>query len=197
MVASYSSDWLSSLGNALKQTPTAECLRAAAITGNLREWTRLLTAVVVSSCEVLGWRAAARGHKLNVLPQSGQEYLGIDVMAFASDTTATWPFPLAAFELENQGERAAYSLWKVICVQAELRVVFAYRKDWDHVQELVQSLKREVVDGYSIVQRQSLGDEILLVTGSRGEGETFPNGFFKIWRLNSNTGSFERLANWG
>ena len=76
------------------------------------------------------------------------------------------------FELENQRERAAYSLWKVICVRAELRVVFAYRNDWQQVQQLVQSIKSEVIDGYSIEQRQTLDDSTLLITGSRGEGKT-------------------------
>ena len=39
-------------------------------------------------------------------------------------------FPVAIFELENCGDedRIAYSLWKLLCVKAELRVVFCYRK---------------------------------------------------------------------
>ena len=106
-------------------------------------------------------------------------------------------FPLAVFELENQRERAAYSLWKIICVRAELRVVFAYRNDWQQVQELVRSLKQEVIDGYSIEQRETLDNRTLLITGSRGEGETFPYGYFKVWRLNPNIGAFERFTNWG
>jgi hypothetical protein len=102
------------------------------------------------------------------------------------------------FELENspRDERVAYSLWKVICVRAELRVVFAYRKDWRNVLELVEALKRGVIDGYSIEQRQTLDDRTLIVTGSRGEGDTFPYGYFKIWRLNTNTGDFERYSGW-
>jgi len=31
----------------------------------------------------------------------------------------------------------------------------------------------------------------------RGEGETFPHGYFKVWRLNPNTGDFERFTGWG
>jgi len=151
------------------------------VAGALRDWTRLLTGAVVSSCEHLGWPAAAKGHKLTLLPQARQEYLGIDVMAFPPGTGESgpaWPFPLAVFELENQRERAAYSLWKVICVRAELRVVFAYRNDWRQVQELVQSLKNEVIGGYPIEQRLTLDDRTLLITGSRGEGETFPHGYY-------------------
>lgn len=194
------SSWLSAFTEAIQQHEVAEPLKEASLAGNLGEWTRLLTDVVVVSCERLGWPAAAKGHRLGLLPKPGQEYLGIDAMAFppgAGEAGPTWPFPLAVFELENQRERAAYSLWKVICVRAELRVVFAYRNDWQQVQELVRSLKREVIDGYSIKQRQTLDDRTLLITGSRGEGETFPYGYFKVWRLNPNIGAFERFTNWG
>lgn len=191
--------WLSAFTGILNSPEIAMPVRDAAASGSLRDWTRLLTAAVVESCTSLGWPTAAKGHQLEFLPQPGQEYLGMDVMAFAPrpDGGPLWPFPLAVFELENAKGREAYSLWKVICVRAELRVVFAYRPDWEQVAELVQSLKREVIDGYSIPERQSLGDGILLVTGSRGEGVTFPYGFFKIWQLNSNTGYFERVTDWG
>ena len=192
--------WLAAFTDRLQPREVAEPLREAATAGNLGEWTRLLTDAVVASCKQLGWPAAAKGHKLNLLPQPGQEYLGIDVMAFrpgTGESGPTWPFPLAVFELENQRERAVYSLWKVICVRAELRVVFAYRNDWQQVTELVQSIKREVIDGYSIEQRRTLDDRTLLITGSRGEGETFPYGYFKVWRLNPNIGAFERYTNWG
>lgn len=193
-------NWLAGFATVFATREIADPLRVAATTGNLAEWTHLLTAAVVASCRPLAWPTAAKGHRLKQLPQSRQEYLGMDVMAFPPQPevgSPIWPFPIAVFELENAKGREAYSLWKVICVRAELRVVFAYRKDWDQVQELVQALKREVIDGYSIPVRQTLGDGVLLVTGSRGEGETFPYGFFKIWRLNSNTGTFERLTNWG
>ena len=35
------------------------------------------------------------------------------------------------------------------------------------------------------------------VIGSRGEGDTFPYGYFKVWRLNPNIGAFERFTKWG
>lgn len=192
--------WLAAFTDQLQAREVAEPLKAASLDARLGEWTRLLTGVVVASCEQLGWPAAAKGHRLELLPQPQQEYLGIDVMAFppgTGESGPTWPFPLAVFELENQPGRAAYSLWKVICVRAELRVVFAYRNDWDQVKELVRALKREVIDGYSIEQRQTLDDRTLVITGSRGEGETFPYGYFKVWRLNPNTGGFERFTGWG
>jgi hypothetical protein len=192
--------WLSSVSDVLQSRETAKPLREVATAGNLGEWTRLLTTVVFTSCKQLGWPAAAKGHRLNLLPQAQQEYLGIDVMAFPPGTGESgpmWPFPLAVFELENQPGRAAYSLWKVMCVRAELRVVFAYRNDWDQVKELIRSLKHDVIEGFTIEERMRLDDRILVVTGSRGEGETFPYGYFKVWRLNQNIGDFERLSGWG
>ncbi len=192
--------WVGRLMDGLQPRNISEPLKEASLGGNLGEWTRLLTDAVVATCADLGWPTAAKGHRLGLLPQAQQEYLGIDVMAFppgTGESGPTWPFPLAVFELENQRDRAAYSLWKVICVRTELRVVFAYRNDWQQVQQLVRSLKREVIDGYTIEQRQTLDDRTLLITGSRGEGETFPYGYFKVWRLNPNIGAFERFTNWG
>lgn len=186
--------------SALNAREMAEALRAAAATGSLADWTRLLTAAVVRSCDALGWSPAAKGHRSTRLPQAGQEYLGIDVMAFgpAGEANAPrWPLPLAAFELENQKERAGYSLWKVICVRASLRVVFAYRNDWVQVRELVRELAADVLGGLSVSDRLAIGGDLLIVTGSRGEGETFPYGFFKIWRYNTNTASFEKYPGWG
>lgn len=192
--------WAPAFMEALQAREVGEALRSAATAGNMAEWTRLLTGVVVKSCDMVGWPAAARGHRLALLPQAGQEYLGIDVMAFApasGDPGPRWPLPLAAFELENQKERAGYSLWKVICVRTSLRVVFAYRDTWEQVRELVGTLRDEVVRGLTVEERQALGGELLLVTGSRGEGETFPYGYFKLWRLNANTADFEKFPGWG
>jgi hypothetical protein len=39
----------------------------------------------------------------------------------------------------------------------------------------------------------ALTGETSLIIGSRGEAETFPYGYFKIWTLNANTGRFDRV----
>jgi len=38
----------------------------------------------------------------------------------------------------------------------------------------------------------ALGGETVVVLGSRGEGETFPWGYFKFWSLDPNLGRFEK-----
>lgn len=198
--ASHSHEWSTAFRAALNARDSGEALRGAAASGNLADWTRLLTATVVRSCDALGWSPAAKGHRSTRLPQAGQEYLGIDVMAFAPQgvaTAARWPLPLAVFELENLKERAGYSLWKVICVRASLRVVFAYRNDWEQVRELVRELRDQVIAGFSAAESAAMGGDLLLVTGSRGEGETFPYGYFKVWRFNPNTAGFEKFPGWG
>jgi hypothetical protein len=80
--------WADTFMATLQQYENAGPLKEAALAEKLGDWTRQLTAVVVQSCQRLGWRAAARGFALNQLPQAGQEYLGIDVMAFESSETA-------------------------------------------------------------------------------------------------------------
>ena len=192
--------WQDSFLEVVQESATAALLKNASLERNLSDWTTHSTTAVVESCRAIGWQAAGRGHRLDVLPQAGQEYLAIDVMAFANGDEATsnparWPLPVAVFELENspKDERVAYSLWKVLCVQADLRLVLAYRDDWDQARELIGALSTDVVGGFTPHQRAELRGQTAVVTGSRGQGETFPYGYFKFWRLDANLGRFERL----
>jgi hypothetical protein len=189
-------DWKTAFGECVERPAVAESLKAAALRPDLRAWTRDLTTAVVQSCTALGWRAAGRGNRLDLLPQPGQEYLGIDVMAFPGRPEAgRWPFPVAAFELENhpKDDRVAYALWKVLCLRVSLRVVFAYRADWEQGRRLVTAMATEVIGGLRPEQRADLDGQTVLVVGNRGEGETFPWGYFKSWMLNPNLGNFEKL----
>jgi len=105
-----------------------------------------------------------------------------------------WPFPAAVFELENsrRDDKVAYSLWKVLCVRARLRVVFCYRRDVGAGSALVRYLADAVVGSLPIEERANLVGETLLIVGSRAEESTFPYGFFKDWVLDKNTGRFAR-----
>jgi len=189
--------WWNAFLQHVQVSANAAPLKEASLAANLTEWTRLTTAATVQSCEEIGWRAAARGHRLSLLPESGEEYLGIDVMAFPKPdaSSARWPLPVAAFELENspRDDRVAYSLWKVLCLRVTLRVVFAYRQNWEQARLLVDLLSRDVVAVIPPEQRVALAGETAVITGSRGEGETFPYGYFKLWLLDANLGRFDRI----
>ena len=120
--------WRAAFLNVVQETEVAAPLKTASLTEDLKTWTSCLTSTVVASCRQLGWLAAAKGHRLDDLPQPGQEYLSMDVMAFPSSLAAgRWRLPIAAFELENHrtDARVGYSLWKTLCLRAGLRVVFA------------------------------------------------------------------------
>jgi hypothetical protein len=188
-------EWQPAFLQHVQDSSTAAPLKDAALAGQLADWTACLTAAVVRSCESLDWQAAGKGHPLALLPQAGQEYLGIDVMAFARSSSLRWPLPLAAFELENHSkdDRVAYSLWKVLCLRVGLRVVFAYRPDWERSRQLVNAVGADVIGGLRPEQRTSLDGQTVLVVGNRGEGETFPWGYFKFWMLDTNLGRFEKV----
>jgi hypothetical protein len=182
----------------LQAEEVAGPLKEAALAGKLGDWTRQLTGVIVQACRALGWCAAAKGFPLNLLPQAGQEYLGMDVMAFEPPSPTEgrcWRFPVAVFELENSrdDDRVAYSLWKVLCVRSDLRAVFAYRDDWELVRALVSRLATDLLNAVPPKQRGALGGQTLLVTGSQGEGETFPWSYFKIWELSLALGRFAKV----
>ena len=194
MPATLAQQWQSAFAAEVQDSATAGPLKDAAVRAALGEWTSLLTAAVVRSCQRLGWSAAAKGHKLDRLPKVGQEYLGLDAMAFASEA-GKWPLPVAVFELENStsDDRVAYSLWKVLCVRARLRVVFAYRPDGEQGRKMVHKLAGDFLDGLTPDARMAAGGQTLFVIGNRGEGETFPWGYFQFWVMDLNLGRFEKL----
>ena len=136
--------------------------------------------------------SAAKGNKLHILPVPHSEYLTLDVMAFAPTSAGGWCFPVAVAELENSSDkvRIAYSLWKVLCVRSDLRIVFCYRHSFADAPALVSYLGQEVVKALPIEDRMSLKGETCVVVGSRNESATFPYGFFKWWQLDKNTGNF-------
>lgn len=144
-------------------------LREAAENGKLKQRTEALTGIVVGTFPAMGWRGAARGHRSDLLPVPRSEYLALDVVAFDIAGDRRWRFPVGVFELENSpvDDLVAYSLWKILCMRASLRVVFYYRRD-------------------------ALGGETLVIVGSRSETATFPYGFFKNWMLDANTARFRR-----
>lgn len=183
--------WQSAFYETVNRHEIAEPLRDASIQEDYRAWTTALTAVVVATCETVGWRASAKGHRAELLPVSRGEYLGMDAMAFAGGE-GRWRFPTAVFELENSAtdDVVAYSLWKVLSVRADLRMVFCYRPSPQDGPALIRLLKNDVVKAMGIAGRVALGGETLVVVGRRDNAATFPHGFFKWWKLDTNTGVF-------
>ncbi|MBI3184664.1 MAG: hypothetical protein HYZ28_21215 [Myxococcales bacterium] len=192
LATKWASQFYATLGD---DRPAAEELRDASLRSDLMRWTATLTGIVVRSFEQLGLAAAGKGYRCSVLPVKRNEYLAQDVMAFPSAGNG-WRFPAAVCELENSadGDLVAYSLWKVLCVRCGLRVVFCYRPDPAAGPSFVSALASNVVDAMPIAERAALDGETLVVVGSRNESSTFPYGFFQAWKLNSNTGRFERFA---
>ena len=191
---SIADQWQTSFWQTLRQHESAERLKEAALQSRLGEWTSALTTVVVATCEAMDWRASAKGHPLDLLPIAHGEYLGLDAIAFATGQTR-WRFPVAVIELENSRDdnRIAYSLWKVLCVRADLRIVFCYRRSAEQASALIRFLCDEVMKAMSLETRMSLEGETLVVIGSRDESATFPYSFFTWWQFETNTGIFRRV----
>lgn len=195
MTQSIDELWRAAFLQTVQQYENAALLREAALQGRGGVWTKELTSVVVATCKRVGWRAAAKGHMLELLPVARSEYLSLDVVAF-SEREKKWLFPAAAIELENSSDddRIAYSLWKVMCVRADFHAVFCYRRNSAQVSALIERLRNEVVQSMGLAGRLNLEGRTLVVVGSRDNANTFPYGFFKWWRLDNNTGSFQKLS---
>lgn len=187
--------WYASFLGSVQKYEAANSLRDAANSGKLKKWTTEITGVVAHSLGPMGWEGAARGHRCTTLPVQREEYLSLDVVAFEKTGDHRWRFPAAVFELENgqADDTVAYSLWKVLNVRANLRVVFCYRRDATRGVEIAKHLSEHVVKEMGISGRAAVGGETLLVVGSRAETSTFPFGFFKSWSLDLNLGRFTRF----
>ena len=194
MEGSIAGEWYAKFMETIRDHESAPALRDAALKAKLGPWTQALTTIVVGTCERMGWKGAARGHLSSLLPVARQEYLGLDVVAFEPVGDGRWRFPVAVFELENSlaDDRVAYSLWKVLCVRAKLRVVFCYREDSTQRARLVRHLGGELAHAVKETDRPGIGGETLVIVGSRNESNTFPYGFFKDWMLDGNLGRFVR-----
>ena len=188
------SEWYTRFLETVQRHEAADSLREASLHGRLGKWTQALTTVTCVSCDSMNWHAAAKGHISHLLPEPRSGYLALDVVAFESQGERRWRFPVAAFELENsrKDDRVAYSLWKVLCVRAKLRVVFCYRRDAEEGNALVKYLSEQVVHAMELQDRTALTGETLLIVGSRNESATFPYGFFKDWLFDTNIGRFVR-----
>ena len=169
-------------------------LKQTASAANLGGWTKALTHAAVKTCHAVGLTASAKGYKLELLPIHRSEYLALDVMAFAEGKNR-WRFPTVVMELENNAgeDQIAYSLWKVLSVRAELRIVFCYRRNREKIPSLLRHLREEVIEAMGLAGRVKLEGSTLLVVGSRSESGTFPFGYFGWWSLDTNTGRFDRL----
>jgi len=190
---SAAQSWRGVFFRLLERPESGTPLKESALSGALGDWTKHLTGAVVAASAAMDWRAAAKAHRGRVLPVRRNEYLSLDVVAF-SESSAHWPFPVAVFELENSpaDDPVGYSLWKVLCVRAAARFVFAYRRDVEEGIAQVDRLKEVVIGGLSIADRLAIGGETTLIIGNRGGAETFPYGYFRAWTLDTNTGRFDR-----
>ena len=194
MESGIAQQWYERFLATVQKHEAASALKDAALREQLGKWTQALTSVVVATCEATGWSGAAKGHRSSPLPVSRQEYLGLDVIAFERSEGRRWRFPVAVFELENSltDDKVAYSLWKVLCVRASLRVVFCYRPDAAQGSKLVRHLSDEVARAMEVRERIALSGETIVIVGSRNEAATFPYGFFKDWLFDPNVGRFAR-----
>lgn len=194
MSLSFVRAWQIAFSQAVQVCETAPALQKAAMEALPGEWTRALRAVCIGACEQMGWQASTKGHEMRLLPDTRDEYLTLDIAAFAPESQR-WRFPAAAIELENsrRDSRIAYSLWKVLCVRTSLRVVFCYRPLPRQASKLIHSLQFEIVQAMDLQTRLRLDGETLVVIGRRSEAETFPHGFFQWWWLEKNTGVFEAI----
>jgi hypothetical protein len=195
MADGLAEQWFGKFMETVRHHDASARLRDAALAAELGPWTKALTTIVVASCEEMRWKSAARGHRSSLLPVPRQEYLGMDVVAFEPAGDRRWRFPVAVFELENSlaDDRVTYSLWKVLCVRTQLRVVLCYRQDATEGSKLVRHLSTEIAQAIEAPERMALGGETLVVVGSRNERGTFPYGFFKDWMFDENLGRFGRV----
>lgn len=177
---------------AVREQASSTALQAAAIERRMAAWTEVMTNVVVATCREMNWVCCAKWNPNKALPQVQKEYLTLDVTAFPSSRTG-WQLPIAAMELENNASKAkiAYCLWKICAVSVQFRCLFCYRETAEEYAALLAYLRDTVLRAFSSQERASLHGPLLLCVGTRADASSFPHGFFRWWRINLNTCSFE------
>jgi hypothetical protein len=181
--------WQDAFLDTIRHREMGLALQQTALCGELGNWTKVLTTAVVSACGCLDWKASAKGHSIDLLPVNTQEFLALDVTAF-EQAAKPYQFPIAVMELENQASRVPYSLWKVLCVRTQLRVVFGYSDTAEERAALIGTLRDRVLAVIEPGDRLAINGETIIAVGSRDDAESFPYGYFKWWRLEKNTGTF-------
>src|SRR5271165_2707983 len=163
MGADLAAVWYAQFIETVQMHEASVTLREAAIQAQLARWTKALTSVVCATCGAIGWESSAKGHITTLLPVPRSEYLALDVVAFESAGARRWRFPIAVIELENStdDDLVAYSLWKVLCVRAKLRVVFCYRRDSDEGNALVRQLSEQMAHAMELQDRAALAGDTL------------------------------------
>lgn len=184
--------WQATFITTIQNPDIGDALKQAALSGELRLWTETLTQAVVVACRATGWQASAKGYPIPDIPVNTKEFLSLDVTAF-EPSAKQWPLPIAIMELENQESRIPYSLWKVLCVRAQLRVVFGYSRTTEERASIIKTLQSTVLFDVGIARLMEIEGETLVVIGSRDQAEQFPYGYFKWWQLDNRAGSFSIL----
>ena len=186
--------WQTAFLTTLQRDERAALLKQASLDERLGDWTRELTALVVATCSDIGWTAAAKKHLGDVIPVRRNEYLSLDIMAFPT-AGGRWRFPIAVYELENSryDDVVAYSLWKVLCTRAALRIVFCYRRTPEAGANLVSFIRDDVVLPMTPGERLKISGQTILSVGSRDRSGTFPYDFFRWWQFDLNTGNFVKI----
>lgn len=187
--------WQNTFYDIIRKDDRSPILKQASLDENLEIWTKELTAIVIKTCTQMGWQCAAKNNKGTVLPIKRHEYLSIDVMAFP-EKASRWKFPVAVFELENQqkDEFIEYAFWKTICVRADLRVLFCYRKTPDEGAKLVATLNREVMNAMKPEDKVNVDGETIICIGNRQHAGTFPYDFFRWWHLDKDLGTLTKMS---
>jgi hypothetical protein len=182
-------EWYETFRRVISQRRYALPLREATMERRLGDWTQFLTRAVAETCRSFGWMIAAKGEEDETLPVRREEYLGIDVIAFEGQSPQ-WRLPVAVFELENRTEEEsiAYSLWKVNAVRCRLRGVFCYQENSEEIGNFIKTLREAVMP---MIEPERI--PLLLVVGTRGKAEIFPDGFFQPWYWDYDWRAFRKL----
>ena len=120
-------------------------------------WTKILGNILGNIGEKTKCYVAQKRSRESKDEHSG-EYLNIDAMflddsynKLVKDKNEYDPFvlPRVIVELENDPDKdkIAYSLWKLLCIRASLRVLICYGKGEDIINELVAFLENVIETG--------------------------------------------------
>jgi len=164
-----------------------------------KQWTNILTEVVVGSCNSVGWNCTAKNHERDLLPfararKEQSEYLTLDVVALR-DSESAWSFPVLVAELETKQDslRIFYDLWKISCIHARNKYLFCIQKNNADIDLLIKKINAEFLPSLHKTSFNTIHGDTFIIIGNLSKRGDLPHDFFECWKLDEKANKFVRI----
>lgn len=165
------------------------------------QWTEFMGGVLDDVAKKMNCHVVRHRQKMK---EDSWEYLGIDALfidnfEYYSMEESDWNpvgLPRAAVELENSYDqkRISYSLWKILCVRAPIRVLICYQDNQVNVNSLKETLEDLIWQGS--LMKGTDGDLLIIIGNENVEKDPPWPDYFTIYEWRSDRLEKMKVPGW-